>query len=240
MKTMRSNLNNRYHGFFSVFDFLFRKVSFLLLILIGLLLLCPNTFAYPRTPGDLIEISCGKENQNEKKVLIVYDTIHGSTAEVAETIGNDLCTLGFQVDVRFARSVSNIDTYDAVIVGSSIYRFKWLPDAMRFLNRNQKTLEHIPTAFFIVCSALYQDTPESRIAVKEAFVDPVLEKYPDIEPLSVGLFGGAVDFNTNCYTLFEKFVLLILGKILGFTDSADWRNWDAVKAWSEEVGELIR
>ena len=84
-----------------------------------------------------------------------------------------------------------------------------------------------------------EDTPENREAVKKTFVDPVLEKFADITPLSIGLFGGAVDFAENEYNLFEWIVLKILGLILGYTESADWRNWDAVDSWSEELaGEL--
>ena len=84
-----------------------------------------------------------------------------------------------------------------------------------------------------------EDTPETREAVKKSFVDPVLEKFPDIKPLSIGLFGGAVNFAENDYNFFEWVVLKILGLILGYTESADWRNWDAVDSWSEELaGEL--
>ena len=200
----------------------------------------PSAYAYPRTPDDLIEISCGEENQNARKILIAYDTIHGSTAEVAERIGTELCARGFQVDVRLAVHVSDIDRYDAVIIGSAIYEFNWLPGARSFIKKNRKTLAALPVAYFIVCSALYDDTPENREAVREAFVDPVLAEYPDIKPVSMGLFGGAVDFNTNQYTFFEKVVLKILGKLIGFTDHADWRDWEYISAWTHEVGALLQ
>jgi menaquinone-dependent protoporphyrinogen IX oxidase len=63
----------------------------------------------------------------------------------------------------------------------------------------------------------------------------VLNKFPDITPLSIGLFGGAVDFAANEYNIFEWIVLKFLGFLLGYTDSADWRNWDAIDLWSEEL-----
>ena len=56
----------------------------------------------------------------------------------------------------------------------------------------------------------------------------MLTEYPDIKPLSIGLFGGAVDFKKEQYNLFEKFVLRILGLIVVFKDSADWRNWEYI------------
>ena len=84
-----------------------------------------------------------------------------------------------------------------------------------------------------------QDTPETRAGAKKAFIDPVLEQFPEIEPVAIGLFGGAVDFTTNDYNLFERFVLRILGIILGFWNTADWRLWEVIDQWAVEVGEMI-
>lgn len=204
--------------------------------LLALLSFCAcsvSAFAFPRTDDDLIEMTCGEEYS--KHLLITYDTIHGSTAEVAEYIGNDLCDHGFRVDLRLVTNVESISDYDAIIVGSAIYQFTWLRGAKNFLRRNQATLAQLPTAYFIVGASMSVDTPENREAVKKAFVDPVLEQFADITPFSIGLFGGAVDFATNDYNLFEWVVLKILGLILGYTDGADWRNWDAIDTWSKEL-----
>jgi len=216
------------------------KAFSLLLILFVLLTLCPHALASPRTPADLIEDSCGGSVSGEKRILVAYDTIHGSTAEVAKSIGAALCTRGFQVDVRFVGNVTALQDYDAVILGSAIYEFRWLPDAMAFLKNNTAALSALPVAYFIVGASLFQDTPENRDAVKKSFVDPVLTEYPDIKPLSIGLFGGAVDFKKEQYNLFEKFVLRILGLIVGFKDSADWRNWEYINSWANEVGDQLQ
>jgi menaquinone-dependent protoporphyrinogen IX oxidase len=107
------------------------------------------------------------------------------------------------------------------------------------LQKNLSTLAQLPTAYFIVGASMAEDTPENRKAVQQAFVDPVLEEFADITPLSIGLFGGAVDFAANEYNLFEWVVLKILGLILGYTEGDDWRNWDAIDSWSKELaGEL--
>ena len=216
------------------------KALSVLLIFFSLLAVPATLFSYPRTPADLIERRCGEDLQEAKKILVAYDTIHGSTAEIAERIGTELCARGFQVDVRLARNVLSVDAYDAIILGSAIYQFNWLPDARRFLKDYNAALSSKPAALFIVCSAMYKDTPENRDAVRKSFVEPVLSRYPDIRPLAVGLFGGAMDFKTNRYNLFEKIVLRILGKILGFKDSADWRNWAYISHWLHEVGDKLQ
>lgn len=208
-----------------------------LFVLFGFLGCSVSAFALPRTDDDLIEMECGEEYSTY--LLVTYDTIHGSTAEVAEYIGNDLCDQGFRVDLRLVTNVEDIGKYDAIIVGSAIYQFTWLRDAKNFLKRNQTALAQLPIAYFIVGASMSVDTPETREEVKKAFVDPVLEKFPEITPLSIGLFGGAVDFDTNDYNLFEWVVLKILGFILGYTEGADWRNWDAIDTWSKELAEEL-
>jgi menaquinone-dependent protoporphyrinogen oxidase len=223
-----------------VSNIFFVKVLSMLLIFFSVLVVPANLFSYPRTPADLIEISCGEEHPEAKRILVAYDTIHGSTAEVAEGIGTELCARGFQVDVRLARNVLSVDAYDVIILGSAIYQFNWLPDARKLLKNFYATLSSKPTALFIVCAAMYDDTPDNKAAVQESFVEPILVRYPGITPLAIGLFGGAVDFKTNRYNFFEKIVLRILEKVLDFKDSADWRDWQYISTWSEEVWSKLQ
>ncbi|MCP4627000.1 MAG: hypothetical protein GY850_26340, partial [bacterium] len=157
----------------------------------------------------------------------------------AEAIGDDLCDMGYAVDVRLVTNVDDVSTYDGVIVGSAIYKFAWMPDALSFIEQNRALLADVPTAYFIVGASMSEDTPEVREAVKASFIDPVLEQFPEIEPTTFGLFGGEVDFTTNAYTLLEKFTLRILGIIMGFKDTADWRDWEEIGQWAEEVGEKL-
>jgi len=211
--------------------------SMFALVLVALL--AATATAAPRTPADLIETQCTSDNRSVTTVLVAYDTIHGSTAEVAAAIGQQLCDLGFAVDVRLVTHVDDVSAYDAVIIGSALYRFNFLRDALGFIRRNRATLAQLPTALFIVGASMSEDTPEARDGATRWFVDPVLERFPELDPVSVGLFGGAVDFTTNRYTLFERFVLRILGLVLGFRDSADWRDWQAIDQWAAETGALL-
>jgi len=196
-----------------------------------------NAFGFPRTDDDLIEMTCGEEDS--KHVLIAYDTIHGSTAEVGDRIGKNLCDQGFRVDLRLAAHVEDISEYDGVIIGSAIYEFAFLPDALAFIDQNRAELSQVPTAYFMVGASMSQDTPETREGAKKSYIDPLLEQFPEIEPVAIGLFGGAVDFTTNDYNLFERFVLRILGIILRFWNKADWRLWEVIDQWAVEVGEMI-
>jgi menaquinone-dependent protoporphyrinogen oxidase len=210
-----------------------------LFVLLSFIACSVSAFAEPRTEDDLIEMSCG-ENDNATKVLVAYDTIHGSTAEVAEYIGYGLCDQGFKVDVQLAYNAVNISTYDAVILGSPVYQFSWMEGIKSFIRKNKSALSLMPTAYFMLGVSMATDTPENREVAKELFIDPVLDEFPEVVPLTLGFFGGAYNFSENEYNTLEWIVLKIIGFILGGTeDEGDWRNWDTIDTWTEEfVSEL--
>jgi len=218
-----------------------RVVCISIALIAAVAMFAASAQAKPRTDNDSITKTCGLDNA-AKTILIAYDTVHGSTAEVAARIGDDLCAIGFKVDVKWVGDVTGVDCYDGFIVASAIYKFNWLPDAKAFLATYKDRLAAKPTAVFIVGASMAQDTPETRAAAQKSFVDPVLSTYPDIHPVSIGLFGGAIDFTKEKYSLFEKIVLRILGFLLRLPDKnkADWRNWDTIDAWAAEVGDEMK
>jgi len=70
-----------------------------------------------------------------KKVLLAYASRAGSTAEVAERIGNILKGLGFDVDVKSVKEVTDVTGYDSIVIGSAVRMFKLLPETVKFAKR---------------------------------------------------------------------------------------------------------
>ena len=191
--------------------------------------------AFLERPEAIIEMSCGEENVDANKILLVYDTKYGSTATVAEKIGNTLCEQGLQVDVRLARTVKRtaVGGYDGVIVGSAIIYEMWLPGAMNFLRRSRNILAEKMVAYFLVCGTLREETEERLERVQEYYVEPLLEKFPDIEPvIEMGTFAGMVDYE-KMYPL-DSF-------LMGLMDfpGGDWRSFDKIGNWAEEVAAMM-
>ena len=83
-----------------------------------------------------------------KRVLVVYGTKMGSTAEIANEIGSTLRGQGLDVDVVSAEHAAGADAYDAVIVGSGVYMARWRPEVVRFLKREAMALGPKPVWFF--------------------------------------------------------------------------------------------
>ena len=80
------------------------------------------------------------------KILVAYVSRTGSTAEVAEAIGQTLVESGVQVDVLPMQDIKDLAPYQAVVAGSAIRGGKWLPEAMQFMQTHQAALAQKPSS----------------------------------------------------------------------------------------------
>ena len=74
------------------------------------------------------------------KVLVAYGSKYGSTAEIAEKIGQVFKNAGIGTEVLDVRKVRSLKEYDAVVLGSGVYIGKWLKPASVFIAKNEKVL----------------------------------------------------------------------------------------------------
>jgi menaquinone-dependent protoporphyrinogen oxidase len=74
------------------------------------------------------------------RVLVAFATKHGSTGEIARTIGAGLSEAGLEVDVLPVAQVERIDDYQAVVMGCGVYMNRGLKPGMDFLKRFRTTL----------------------------------------------------------------------------------------------------
>ena len=63
------------------------------------------------------------------KMLIAVSSKHGSTAEIAASIGQTVRETGIEVDVVDAGDVESVAPYNAVIVGSAVHMGRWMGPA---------------------------------------------------------------------------------------------------------------
>jgi len=182
----------------------------------------------------IVEEYCGQDNTSGKKILIAYDSKHGSTATVVRQIAGVLCDCGYQADISLARKVDDLSAYDAVVVGSPIYWAKFLPGIQRFLKKHEATLAAMPVAVFVLSTYADETTGLIKEEVKDFFVDKELEKVPSIKPVGeVGLFGGA-------FTLRTLFPVEVLAMTLENYSDLNYLNQDVVVSWSQNLCSLFQ
>jgi menaquinone-dependent protoporphyrinogen oxidase len=66
------------------------------------------------------------------KTLITYATRTGSTVGVAEAIAKTLRENGIEVNVFPMQEDTDLSPYQAVVAGSAIQNWGWLPEAFQF------------------------------------------------------------------------------------------------------------
>lgn len=159
--------------------------------------------------------------------LVTYASQGGSTAGVAEKIGQALSTKGILVDVRPIKDVTNLSPYQAVVIGSAIHSGKWMPEATAFVERNQTALRRIPTAVFQVCMMLATHNEQFQRMAPEWFA-PIRSK---IQPVAEGSFAGAL-WPAQYAKLSEKLGLHIFLAVIKLK-AGDYRDWDAIQTWAE-------
>lgn len=69
------------------------------------------------------------------RVLVTAASRHGSTAEIASTIGRLLTDERIDVEVVAPEDVTTLEGFDAVVLGSGVYMGHWLQPATAFVDR---------------------------------------------------------------------------------------------------------
>lgn len=228
MKRYRLTLNEEQKGIKS------KRLLFLLIAVAVCMLsfLMINDKASARSAaGESAMTTDKKDDQMKKRVLIVYASRAGSTAEVAKTIERTLKESGVAADALTTADVRNPGEYNAVIVGSAIRMGKWLPEAVDFVKKHHDRLAKVPTAYFVVCNTMKVDTPENRKKTL-TYLDPVRTGFGDIQPVDIGLFGGVIDFKKLSFV--DRSMLKMKGVAEG-----DFRDWTAIKKWATDVAPML-
>lgn len=152
------------------------------------------------------------------RTLVAYASKHGSTEEVARAIGAHLSAAGHHVDIRDAAIVTDVEPYDAVVLGGSLYMGRWHADARDFLRHHRAAVAERLVAVFALGS---RTLDEHDVAGSRRQLDTALDRL-DVQPPLVAVFGGVIE----------------PGKLpfpLNRIPPSDARDWTAIAAWAGEV-----
>jgi menaquinone-dependent protoporphyrinogen IX oxidase len=186
-----------------------------------------------------------------EKILVAYDSMAGSTAEVAQAVGEEIARGGSQVDVLALEQVSSLAGYAGVVVGAPLI-IGWHRDALNFLRKYRKEFQQIPLAVFAMGLSLTQTgatsldrfpvtvddklpkppvNPEKltfreRYTSLDNYLAPILRAIQPARPVSIGVFGGRLEYGRLKWWA-VMFVMLIIQAPAG-----DKRNWPAIRSWA--------
>jgi menaquinone-dependent protoporphyrinogen oxidase len=159
-------------------------------------------------------------------VLIAVASRHGSTRGIADAIAQELASSGVTATVRDAGEVTDLEPYDAAVVGSAIYLGNWLPEARRFVQRNRERLSVMPVWLFS-SGPLGANDPQPKD-------DPA-----QLEELIQA--SGARDHRIFVGKLDKKD--LGLGERLTVkmvkAPEGDFRDWETIRGWAHDIASAL-
>jgi len=167
----------------------------------------------------------------ENQVLVTCATKYGATAEIAEKIGQVLRQAGLRTDVLPANRAGNLTSYKAVVLGGAVYIGKWLKDAVKFLQANEKTL--IERQVWLFSSGPTGQGDPIELLKGWRFPDaqrPIIER---IRPRDITVFHGVIDVRK--LNPLHKWMISKVETPIG-----DFRDWDIITSWATAIAnELI-
>ncbi|HNR66892.1 MAG TPA: flavodoxin domain-containing protein [bacterium] len=168
------------------------------------------------------------------KVLMAYSSGFGTTKEIAEKLADILAEPEkIKVEILPIDQIGDLKEFDAIVVGTSVRADRPTANVRDFFTIHHRELIDKKVALFVVC--LSANCREGREKVKHEAIQQIIEKYPDIQPLSIEAFGGRIDFdrlNPVMQSLMKK-VLLKSG--LPDQGSIDTRDWAFIAQWGEAL-----
>ena len=183
-------------------------------------------------------------------VLIVHASRHGSTAGIAERIGDVLANRGLTVFVAPAAALSDPARYDAVVVGGAVYAGSWAKEGTAYLDRYADVLASRPTWLFS-SGPLKGSAKEPLGPVDEVEralgpssgpgsggrrkVEALAER---IHPREHRVFDGAFDPESPPTNLPERIIRVLPGA-KSILPAGDFRDWPAIDAWAAEIATAL-
>jgi menaquinone-dependent protoporphyrinogen oxidase len=162
------------------------------------------------------------------KILVAYASKHGSTAEIAQSIGQTLRENHHEVDVLSVEDVKQIEKYQALILGSAVYSGRWMKEAVSFLRTHQ--FNELP--IYLFSSGPIGNAEPHELLDGYTIPELVKDLTKDLNLCDVQIFHGKIDLRK--LSLAE----LMLFKSVG-AQSGDFRRWDAIKLWAQHVSDKL-
>ena len=161
------------------------------------------------------------------KLLVAYASKHGSTAEIAEAIADEIRLTGIEVDLAEAGDVHDLDGYDGVVLGSAVYMKRWRAPARRLLRRLERDLGQRPLWMF-------SSGPVGDAETDPTWCEPTgtLSRAQRMNLRDHVIFGGRVPQDPHNFV--ERAMLRDTP-----AEVQDRRDVEQIRAWARDIAEAF-
>ena len=161
------------------------------------------------------------------KTVLVYITRWGATTETAMEIIDVLkAEYGIEVDLVNLKDKKHknldISTYENIILGVSVAKFRWAKEGKKFLKKNQEILKEKKLFVFV-----------SSGGAGEAYQERDFQKYEKLQK-------KWIDNHLKKYNLVFTSRRAFGGRFVGsLADRGDNRDWKLIRDWASEIGKIL-
>jgi menaquinone-dependent protoporphyrinogen oxidase len=158
-------------------------------------------------------------------VLVTAASRHGATQAIAHEIARQLRAAGRKAQVLEPEAVDTLDGIDAVVLGSAVYRGRWLPEARNLAARLEPVLGRREVWLF--SSGPVGEPPRPTGALADAATAGRLTGARGHR-----VFAGRLD--VSCLSRGER-----VGARRLHAGDGDYRDWHEIRCWATQIADQL-
>jgi len=173
------------------------------------------------------------------RVLVVYASRYGATRGIAERIATTLSQHGLEVTLRPVKQAGDPADYDAAVIGSAAYYFRWMKQATDFVRRHRAALAERPVWLFSSGPLGTKTTDDQGRDLLTTTVPKEIAEFREaIHPRGHRVFFGVLD--RDKLGLAHRLMLkLPVNRDNAIFPLGDFRNWKDIDAWAGKIAEEL-
>ncbi|WP_040392426.1 flavodoxin domain-containing protein [Catelliglobosispora koreensis] len=159
-------------------------------------------------------------------ILLAWESKHGSTADISHLLARRLRERGIQVTLfDTAKGDKPAGAFDAYILGSAVYRDRWMPHIMQLAHSMRPALLSKPVWLFSSGPLGHHPTPDDSPAdIADMFWCTAAREHK--------IFGGRL--KAHNLSLMERANVSVTGKPYG-----DYRDHGDIIAWGDSIAGAL-
>lgn len=190
-----------------------------------------NQKVYSFTSIQILEMS--------NRILLLYASVDGQTKKISNYLAKQLVKEDLEiVESEVTAFDGQLNSYDIIVLGSSIRYGVHHKTMIDFINANRNILDNQKTAFFSV--NLVARKPEKNKADTNPYV---IKFFKEItwNPQLIEVFAGKLDYKK--YPFFDRIMIqFIMWMTKGPTDKnakIEYTDWNRVKQFSGKIINML-
>jgi menaquinone-dependent protoporphyrinogen oxidase len=174
------------------------------------------------------------------RVLVAFASRYGATKGIAEHIGAMLRQQGLETTVESTDLAGDPASYDAAVIGSSIYMLHWMKQAANFVRDNSKALADRPVWLFSSGPlGTKTENDQGRDLCEVTEPKEIAEFKETVAHREHRVFFGGLDAAKLGF--WHKLLYNLPANRDGaLFPQGDFRNWAAIDAWAGSIARALK